>query len=207
MEEIRDEYIKLCKTSSEMNEHLPTLLKYASECNSVLELSVRGCISCYALVYGLLKNKNNETKEFNMKDIREYNIKELINYCNSLPEKTSIYYFLMNEANINLNKKVDLTFINTWHVYGRLKRELEKFSKITNKYIIMHDTTLYAINGETMRNNWNAYNQSILTGIPIEEITKGMKPAIEEFLINHSEWKIKEIFINNNGLTILEKIQ
>jgi len=26
----------------------------------------------------------------------------------------------------------DLTFIHTWHVYGQLKRELEKFSKVIN---------------------------------------------------------------------------
>lgn len=28
-------------------------------------------------------------------------------------------------------------FIDTWHVYEELKRELNKFSKITNKYIIL----------------------------------------------------------------------
>jgi hypothetical protein len=207
MEEIRDKYEKICRIPSYINEHLPTLFKYASDCNSILELSFRGCVSCYALIYGLLENNNNETKKYNMTEINEYTIEELLNYCNRLQEKRNVYYFWINDANININNEVDLTFINTWHVYGQLKRDLEKFSKITNKYIIMHDTTLDGINGETIRNNWNAYNQSILTGIPIDEITKGIKPAIEEFLTNHSEWKIKEIFINNNGLTILEKIQ
>ena len=27
-----------------------------------------------------------------------------------------------------------MTFIDTWHVYAQLKRELKKFSRFTNKY-------------------------------------------------------------------------
>ena len=112
----------------------------------------------------------------------------------------------MNDLDLNLDTNVDITFIDTWHIYGHLKRELEKFSKITNKYIIMHDTTLDAIYGETIRCKWNADEQSKLTGIPVDEITKGLQPAINEFLLNNTDWKIQEMFINNNGLTILRKI-
>ena len=34
----------------------------------------------------------------------------------------------------------------------------------------------------------------------------GLMKAIFEFLSQNNNWKIKEIFTNNNGLTILEKI-
>ena len=104
-----------------------------------------------------------------------------------------------------IKENYDMTFIDTWHVYGQLKRELEKFSKVTNKYIIMHDTTVDGINGETVRMKWNAEKQSKETGIPVEEIKKGLMPAIEEFLVNNKNWIMKERFTNNNGLTILEK--
>lgn len=208
MEKLKNKYINLCNTPSDINEHLPTLLKYASECNSVLELGVRGCVSSYAFVNGLLNNNNNITKRFIMNDLNPCNINELLNYCNELPEnlKLNVQWAWMNDLDLNLDTNVDLTFIDTWHIYGHLKRELEKFSKITNKYIIMHDTTLDAIYGETIRCKWNPVDQSKLTGIPVHEITKGLQPAIEEFLINNTDWKIKEIFINNNGLTILHKI-
>jgi cephalosporin hydroxylase len=90
-------------------------------------------------------------------------------------------------------------------VYGQLKRELDKFSKITNKYIIMHDTTVDEIYGETIRVGWDPVQQSKDSGFPIHEITKGLWSAIEEFLNNHPEWYIKERFTNNNGLTILAR--
>ena len=63
------------------------------------------------------------------------------------------------------------------------------------------------IYGETIRCGMDANRQSIETGIPIDEINKGIWPAIEEFINNNQNWKIKERFTNNNGLTILERIQ
>ena len=104
------------------------------------------------------------------------------------------------------NKENDAWIIHINCVYGQLKRELNKFSKITNKYIIMHDTTVDAIFGETIRNNCDAQKQSKQTGFPIEEINCGLWKAIEEFLEKNSDWKLKERFINCNGLTILERI-
>ena len=41
----------LRKKRSDINEHLPTLHDYASKCESVLELGVRGVISSYAFIY------------------------------------------------------------------------------------------------------------------------------------------------------------
>ena len=104
---------------------------------------------------------------------------------------------------LDLDSNYDLTFIDTWHIYGQLKRELDKFSKITNKYIIMHDTTVDEIYGETIRCCFNAHEQSIQSGFPIEEINKGLWPAMEEFLAANSNWYLKERFLNKNGLTIL----
>ena len=69
----------------------------------------------------------------------------------------------------------------------------------------MHDTTIDEYYGETVRCGWNAYIQSKETGYAIEDITKGLWPAIEEFLQTHPEWKLHERFTNNNGLTILKR--
>jgi hypothetical protein len=69
----------------------------------------------------------------------------------------------------------------------------------------MHDTTVDEIYGETIRVGWNATEQSKASGIPIDEINKGLWPAIVEFLQNNNEWQLKERFTNNNGLTILVK--
>ena len=70
----------------------------------------------------------------------------------------------------------------------------------------MHDTTVDEFEGETIRSGWNAEEQSKTSGYPIEEIKCGLWKAIEEFLQNNKEWVLKERFTNNNGLTVLEKL-
>jgi hypothetical protein len=37
-------------------------------------------------------------------------------------------YRWVNDLDLQLDSPVDLTFIDTWHVYGQLKRELHKFN-------------------------------------------------------------------------------
>jgi hypothetical protein len=204
MDNIKNTYHHLCNVSSDINEHLPTLYTYASQCNSVLELGVRGCVSSYAFLYGLLNNNNNSNRRLILNDIQECNISELLEmakYCD-----IDISYQWVNDLELNITEPVDITFIDTWHIYGQLKRELNKFSKITNKYIIMHDTTVDQYLGETIRCGWNAFEQSNITGIPVEEINCGLQKAVDEFLINNNDWILKEQFTNNNGLTILEKV-
>ena len=203
MEKIEKIFNKLCKNKSDINQHLPTLHMYASECESIIELGVRGVMSTYAFVYGLLSN-NSSNKRILLNDINSCNIDELLELTRNL--KIDIKYEWINDLDLVIKENYDLTFIDTWHVYGQLKRELEKFSKVTNKYIIMHDTSIDGRRGETRRLKQNAEKQSAETGIPIDEINKGLVPAIEEFLENNKNWKLKERFTNNNGLTILAKI-
>lgn len=214
MELLKSKYDTLCNQRSDINEHLPTLYKYASECDSVFETGVRGGISSYALTYGLLSNSNNQTqKEILLNDITRCNISELMKYTEELP--IAVNYIWKSNLEIELVKTYDLTFIDTFHVYGQLKRELEKFSKNTNKYIIMHDTTVDGKLGEAKRdggwgNNYYKNNKmdelSNITKLPVNEILNGLWPAIEDFLATNPNWKLKERFINNNGLTILEKM-
>jgi hypothetical protein len=42
MEQLKIKYNNFCNYSSDINEHLPTLYNYARECESILELGVRG---------------------------------------------------------------------------------------------------------------------------------------------------------------------
>jgi len=137
-------------------------------------------------------------------DILECDISELLDATKDL--NIDVKYEWLNDLELSFDKNVDLTFIDTWHVYGQLKRELNKFSQITNKYIIMHDTTVDAIDGETIRLECDAEKQSEETGIPLDEIKCGLWKAIEEFLENNKNWILRERYHNNFGLTILERI-
>ena len=207
---IENTYISLCNVSSDINEHLPTLYTYAKNCNSVLELGVV-CVSSWAFTHGLLSNHNNmpEKKYHVLNDTTCCDVQDLLHKSFGL----DINHKCIWKNNLELDfesdlesRSFDLLFIDSWHVYGQLKRELNKYNTIINKYIIMHDTEVDKIYGESIRRNWDVNTQSIQSGIPAEEITKGLSFAIYEFLQTHPEWKVKEQLTNNNGLTILERI-
>ena len=200
---IKNKYNQLSRVPSDINEHLPTLYNYATECETILETGVRGCVSSWALVYGLLNNKS-DTKSIILNDISPCNIDELLRRTTGLP--ISVQYKWVNNLQLELPYNVDLTFIDTWHVYGQLKRELDKFSKVTNKYIIMHDTTVDEWEGESIREHFDIDAQIKITGFPRDEITRGLWPAISEFLSAHPEWVLHERFTNNNGLTVLKRV-
>jgi hypothetical protein len=203
MDSVKSKHEYLCNTYSDIHEHLPTLYEYATKCESIVELGVRKCVSTWSFVYGLLNN-NSDKKSMFINDIIECDISELLDATKDLD--IDVKYEWVNDLELSFDKNVDLTFIDTWHVYGQLKRELNKFSQITNKYIIMHDTTVDAIEGETVRLEWDAEKQSEETGIPVDEIKCGLWKAIEEFLENNENWILRERYHNNFGLTILERI-
>ena len=195
-------YISNCSTQSVINEHLPTLARYGSECSHITECSVgNGLMTSYVFAHSL---KNKTTNKF-VQVHRE--------------KVSSIDTFKTECANENVNvvfhegssldcpiEDTELLFIDTWHVYGYLKRELERWNSHVSKYIIMHDTTVDEWAGETIRCKWNPREQSEKSGIPVHEITKGLWPAIREFLASHPEWKMRERYGNNHGLTILQRV-
>lgn len=211
MDKIADTYNLLCNNlhrtsvSIDIMDHLPTLYNYASECDSVFETGVRGCVSSWAFLYGLLNGNNQNTKTLFMNDIDVCQIDDILSASKPF-DNIVVKYEWKNNLLLDFTEKYDITFIDTWHIYGQLKRELNKFSKLTNKYIILHDTTVDETYGETIRCRWDAERQSNESGIPVDEINKGLWPAIVEFIQNNPEWYIKERFTNNNGLTILSKI-
>jgi hypothetical protein len=211
MEYIRNKYEHLRVVPSPTNEHLHILFNYAAECNNAIETGVDGCVTSWAIAYGLLSNPNNTQRRplLVVNDIIKCNVSEFTNACESLP--ITVKEVWKNNLEIDFTADLedntfDMIFIDTWHVYGQLKRELNKFKSIINKYIVMHDTTVDGIYGETIRQNMGAERQSIVSGIPVEEINRGLIPAIDEFLLENPEWRLKIKLENNNGLTILERV-
>lgn len=199
-EMIQTTYERLCQTSSDINEHLPTLARYAAECNHVTECGVRTVVSSYAFASTLLRRPN--AKIVQVDPGWHSNIATFQSECAA--EGLSTIFHQKSDLECPM-EETDLLFIDTWHVYGHLKRELARWHPRVRKYIILHDTTVDEWLGETIRNGWDAARQSRETGIPVDEIRKGLWPAVAEFLVAHPEWKLRERFVNNNGLTVLER--
>jgi len=187
-------YYKLCETSSDINQHLPVLRLLASLSSSVVECGVRSVVSSYAFAVGL-----GGRGPLTMVDIeKSTNVEKF------LQQNPNARFILGSDLECPL-VETDLLFIDTWHVYGHLRRELARWHSSVRKFIALHDTTVDGEYGETIRNKWNPYKQSRQTGIPVEEITRGLRPAVQEFLAEHPEWTLLAEYTNNNGLTILAR--
>ena len=222
MEIIKENYQKKCNIKSDINEHLSILMELSKECETICEFGVRSIVSTWAFLYGLLQN-NSLNKNLISVDIINVNCDNVINTAKEAgitmqficedsvkcetPE-TDLFCIKMTEIVPTLDLEIeetDLLFIDTWHIYGHLKRELNTHHSKVKKYIAMHDTELDKIKGESIRSGWDINQQSKDSGYPPEEISQGLQKAIDEFLENHTEWSIFKVYTNNNGLTILRR--
>jgi hypothetical protein len=185
-------YEYLSNTPSDINEHLPTLKKYAEECEHVTEMGVRWIVSTYALLAA--RPKTMFSIDLQHPSNWGADIKQVEQYAEGIECKYK--FWQTNNLEIEI-EETELLFIDTWHSYKQLKAELELHSPKVKKYIMLHDTVLFGHIDETSYDMWGWKNESD---------KKGLIPALEEFLENNKEWAIHEVFTNNNGLTILKRI-
>jgi hypothetical protein len=183
--EIHYRYTTKCNTASDIHEHLPVLFEYAKRCAHITECGVREVVSSYAFAHGLLLGKLSSPKLV-LVDINPHpNIDAFLELC----KQASLECIFHEQSDLECEmERTDLLFIDTWHVYDQLKKELERWNKHVNKYIIMHDTKTFGHTGENSQGD------------------KGLLPAIEEFLSGNKKWRVLKQYDNNNGLTILEKM-
>jgi hypothetical protein len=188
---------EIYRIHSDINEHIPLIIKLAQECDHITEMGVRGIVSTWAWLAGAPKDGLHCYDLLNPSkwngDIQSvYDTAEAYN----IPFK----FIEADVLKIDI-EETDLLFIDTWHRYEQLVAELEKHSNKARKYICFHDTTTFAHKGEAMSseggNNWN--------GKPLVE-DKGLWDAVTEFLDNNKDsWELVERYENNNGFTIIKR--
>lgn len=174
---LKYEYQKACDTVSDIHEHLPFLYELAKTCNSVTEFGVRIGMSTRAFLYANVK-------------LRSYDL--FIN-----PELDLLFEFAIKnnqdvkyiqaDTRIVSVEPCDMLFIDTLHTYQQLKKELELHIDIVNRYIVFHDIQSYGTIGEDGQ--------------------LGLLPAILELLRDNFNWRVRNIFTNNNGILVIEKIK
>jgi len=185
---------------TDINEHLETLYTYAKKCNSVVECGVRDVVSSYSFAAGLVGTPNNAYTMIDTYVSR--NVEPFISLCRQ--EGVNVRFINSDDTTCD-PIETDMLFIDTWHVYAHLKCELAHWHAHVRKYILMHDTTVDEVHGESIRAGYDTAAQSRESGYPEEEIRKGLGPAIAEFLEAHPEWTIEQKYTHNNGLTILAR--
>lgn len=171
------EYEKAKTQKSDINENVHILYDLAQECKHVTEMGVRTGVSTRALL-----NSNVELVSYDIELNR--NVSDLFKFAINVGKKVS--YKKANVLDIEI-EETDLLFIDTLHTYEQLKQELKLHGNKARKYLAFHDTFTFGLKGEIGGNN-------------------GLLSAIIEFLIENPHWRFKIYKTNNNGFTVLERV-
>jgi hypothetical protein len=210
-------YKQLCDEPSDINEHLPTLKEYASKCARVCELGVRGCVSAVALAQGLVDSPYTTNEDITpKKKLYLFDIMpevDLSRIEEGAFEKgiDIIDTFGMNDLDADNEDDVyDMLFIDSAHNFPHCYEELCKFGSKTKRYILLHDTTIDGITSEYVRmgcepQHYKQYVEYYKNKYTADEFKQGLQYAIDKWLSENPEWKVRQVFTNNNGLTILHK--
>lgn len=170
-----DELLERYKAETpDIREHLDTLTNLAAEVEHVTEFGFRYGASFCALLKG--KPSTLVTYDININPIHMDLIRSV------RPEETEIEFNQISTLDAVIDP-TDLLFIDTWHCYSQLKRELDLHGHKAKKYIVMHDTQTYRHKGE-------------------DGTTPGLYDAIQEYIVD-KPWVIHFDHQNNNGLLCL----
>lgn len=172
----------------DIREHLDTLRKYADKSRSITEFGVQHIVSTWPFILG--RPEKLVSVDIYPPSYFLHDNEKLLNEVKDISKELSIdfNFILGNTLEIEI-ERTDLLFIDTVHTYEQLSQELTKHANKVNRWIILHDT-------ESCK-EFQLDSCGILVG--------GLQKAIDEFLEKNMGWYVKEIFTNNNGLTVLEK--
>jgi beta-1,4-mannosyl-glycoprotein beta-1,4-N-acetylglucosaminyltransferase len=171
------EYQFACSNKTDINEHLPILKELAGTCTSVTEMGTRD---------------GQSTRAFLVTDVKltayDLELDETVGNLFTIAklQGKDVNYYQADVLKLDI-EPVDLLFIDTWHTYDQLSQELKLHGNKAQKYLAFHDTHTYGVSGEGGGG-------------------QGLLPAIIEFLIANPHWRFKMHRTQNNGLTVLERI-
>jgi hypothetical protein len=179
----------------DINEHLPTLRKYASLCEHVTEMGTRFAVSILALLIANPKKVVSIDLNYHFYEKFENETKEFAEKCG-----TDFDFVIADVLKTDI-EKTDMLFIDTLHTYNQLSKELRRHESNVNKWIVLHDTVTYGQTDEIFYSN-GLISDEVSNDIVVKT---GLYTALSDFLEENKNWKIKEHYVNNNGLTVIER--
>lgn len=162
--------------SDDIREHLPTLTKYADQCEHVTEMGFRIGTSFCALL--LAQPRKLITYDI---ELPAEPVQDLLNVAGD----TQCVFHEASTLDVEI-EPTDMLFIDTLHTYTQLKKELELHGNKSKKYLMFHDTVTFGKRGEDGKE-------------------PGLMDAIAEFCLINPHWHVAKHDLNNNGLLILER--
>lgn len=204
MANLKDEYKKACSTVSDIYLHLPILYKYAKKCAHVTEMGSRTGVSTRAFLYANPRRFVSYDYQYATPEPHLVRgVQALIALFEECKDNgINCDYFGKNVLEIEIDE-TDLLFIDTYHCYAQLKKELELHAAKVRRYIAFHDTTLYGKVGE----GFPHMDPNHPVRATHMDGSGGIRLAIDEFLAAHPVWKIVYESTDNNGLIIIGRRQ
>lgn len=189
--------------NSQMRNYIRVLQNYAKECKHITEMGV--AVVCSSWAFLSAKPKRMVSVDIDekcpVKEIQEVAKKLGVDYefvvgdtnhgvtatLGGLTPFNSDYTYKGQPVPHYNCETTDLLFIDTYHRYESLKKELELHADKARKYIILHDTVSFTPNGEGGD-------------------TKGLMPAVNEFLETNPHWVTEHHYDDWPGLYIMKRI-
>ena len=199
---LKERYEQKCNEPSDINQHLPHLYRLAKDCESAVEIGVRGVVSTWAVLYGLSENETGNRTYIGIDLCLPPADSFLAIQESSVASGIDFEFWIINDMEIEELEPTDLLFIDSLHTYCHLTYELEKFSPFVNKYIALHDTSAPwgELDDSCYRGDYSEYPPHI------NRTKRGLWLSVEDFLDSHSDWVLLERHYNNHGFTILKRV-
>lgn len=218
-ESLEARYERLCKTPSDINEHLPMLRHLVEEVVSepstrgyVIELGTRGAVSTTALLMGLHAMGGAAGGALHVVDVDPVAVGGALAALGPVAGDMDMQGFVDDTGHgrrevIGDRPMCDLLFIDTLHTYEQLLRELNLWASdlpdydantersyvrpAVRRYVVLHDTETFGEVGEDVT-------------------TPGLRAAVDAWLAQENRdstrWRILHDFKHNNGLMVLERV-
>ena len=184
MNPFETEFQRQCSdVHSDMYVHMPVLREYASNCDHVTEFGVRGGVSTTAFMHA-------RPRRFVAYDL--VRSQEALALFSIAAANDLSYDFVEADVLKVTIEPTDFLFIDTYHCYSQLTAELRRHSESVRRYIGFHDVETF---GE-----WP--ESPIYWGEPE---SRGIMPAITEFLGEHQNWQQVHFTKECYGLMIIER--
>jgi len=170
------EYQDACARDSDIHEHLPIISHLTSECKHATELGVGWAQSTRAFLRHDVEMHSYEYKP--LPGIEQF-------FADARAAGRNVTLHIADTREVEI-AETDIMLVDSLHIYEQVQKELELHAGKVRKYLLFHDTTLFADQGE-------------FGG-------RGIWPAVQEFIDSHPEWQLIDRRHNNNGLTILKRV-
>ena len=194
---VLNEQVSLSKYENvNIREHLDDLTAEAKKYDTVVELGRQNMCSTLAILLG--NPKKFITVDTDEPTDRWIYRKELANrYC----DVVGVDYEYRIADTLQMEPiECEMMFIDTFHSYEQLYRELNIYHKSVSKTIVMHDTVSFGQTDEPS----SAIKTSLLDKRFVGKA--GLANALDDFLLENKEWVKSRIETKNNGMSYITRV-